>query len=82
MMNEEVPNCTLSSLLKVVENMGHPYIKHFKYTAAGTERDMMINIGHVVGGKTVEQVHKSETYGFHVDEVTNIFVKQQMVCFI
>jgi hypothetical protein len=35
---------------------------------------MMINIGKVVGGKTVEQVHKSETYGIHFDEVTNIFV--------
>lgn len=67
-------NCKLCTLLKVVENICHPCIKYFKYTAAGTERDMMINIGKVVGGKTVEQVHKSETYGIHFDEVTNIFV--------
>ena len=55
-------------------NIGHPCIKYFKYTAEGKERDMMINIGKVVGGKTVEQVYKSETYGIHFDEVTNIFV--------
>jgi hypothetical protein len=62
--------------------MGHPYITHFKYTAAGTERDMMMNVGEVVSGKTVEQVLKSQTYGILFDEVTDISVKQQMVCFI
>jgi YesN/AraC family two-component response regulator len=81
-MKEEIPNCKLSSLLKVVEKMGHPYITHFKYTAAGTERDMMMNVGEVVSGKTVEQVLKSQTYGILFDEVTDISVKQQMVCFI
>jgi hypothetical protein len=29
----------------LVEKMGHPAIKHFKYTGAGTEREMMLNIG-------------------------------------
>lgn len=82
LMKEEIPNCKLSSLLKVVEKMGHPYITHFKYTAAGTERDMMMNVGEVVSGKTVEQVLKSQTYGILFDEVTDISVKQQMVCFI
>lgn len=56
--------------------MGHPYIKHFKYTAAGTERDMMRNVGEVVSSKTVKHVLKSQTYGILVDEVTDISVKQ------
>jgi hypothetical protein len=39
LMKEELPNCKFSSLIMLVEKMGHPTIKHFKSTGAGTERE-------------------------------------------
>ena len=41
LMKEELPNCKFSSLIMLVEKMGHPAIKHFKYTGAGTERERL-----------------------------------------
>lgn len=43
---------------------------------------MMLNIGQYIGDGIAEKVKKSGTYEILVDEVTDISVKQQMVCFV
>ncbi|VDH99976.1 Hypothetical predicted protein [Mytilus galloprovincialis] len=62
--------------------MGHPSIKHFRYTSARTIRKIMITIGHHIGDEVEEKVRNSRVYGLLVDEVTDLSVKQQMVCFV
>ncbi|CAG2205675.1 unnamed protein product [Mytilus edulis] len=81
-MKEETPNSKFSSLMLLADKMGHPSIKHFRYTSARTIREMMLTIGHHIGDEVAEKVRNSGVYGLLVDEVTDLSVKQQMVCFV
>ena len=57
------------------------YPGHSLWDGGGTIREMMLTIGHHIGDNVAEKVRKSGVYGLLVDEVTDISVKQQMVCF-
>ncbi|VDI25979.1 Hypothetical predicted protein [Mytilus galloprovincialis] len=82
LMKEETPNSKFSSIMLLAEKMGHPSIKHFRYTSARTIREMMLTIGHHIGDEVAEKIRNSGVYGLLVDEVTDLSVKQQMVCFV
>ena len=43
---------------------------------------MMLTIGHHIGDEVAEKVRNSGVYGLLFDEVTDLSVKQQMVCFV
>jgi hypothetical protein len=78
---EEVANNKFNSLIKLLEIVGVTHMKHFNHSSAGSIREMFLSIGDVITEDLVQEINMADCFGLMIDEVTDIFLIEQLVCF-
>ncbi|CAC5389651.1 unnamed protein product [Mytilus coruscus] len=61
---------------------GVTHMKHFNHSSAGSIREMFLSIGDVITEDLVQEVNMADSFGLMIDEVTDISLLEQLVCFI
>jgi hypothetical protein len=79
---EEVANNKFNSLIKLLEIVGVTHMKHFNHSSAGSIREMFLSIGDVITEDLVQEINMADCFGLMIDEVTDISLIEQLVCFI
>ncbi|CAG2242722.1 unnamed protein product [Mytilus edulis] len=79
---EEVANSKFKSLINLLEVVGVSHMKHFNHSSAGSIREMFLSIGDVITEDLVQEVNMADSFGLMIDEVTDISLIEQLVCFI
>ncbi|VDI66017.1 Hypothetical predicted protein [Mytilus galloprovincialis] len=79
---EEVANSKFKSLINLLEVVGVSHMKHFNHSSAGSIREMFLSIGDVITEDLVQKVNMADSFGLMIDEVTDISLIEQLVCFI
>jgi DNA polymerase III epsilon subunit-like protein len=82
LMQEEIANKKLFSLLKLLQVSGLEIMKYFPYTSRTTVREFFILIGSVIENKIVNDVNSARCYGILADDVSDISVKELMIGFV
>ena len=57
-------------------------VKGFQHRSAGSGREIIQLIAKVIRDEIVDQVKSSCTYGFLLDDMTDVTCKEQMILFI
>lgn len=57
-------------------------MKHFNHRSSGSIREMFLSIGDVITQDVVEEINMADSFGLMIDEVTDISLTEQLVCFI
>lgn len=57
-------------------------MKHFNHRSSGSIREMFLSIGDVITQNVVEEINMADSFGLMIDEVTDISLTEQLVCFI
>ena len=79
---EEMPSSKISSLLKLIENMGVSEIKYFETRSEPTLRKMLLLIAQTIVSDLVVKIKQSDVFGLLTDEVTDIANICQLVSFV
>ena len=67
--------------IKLLEHLGCE-VKAFQHRSPGSEREIIQLIAKVIQDEVVDQVKSSATFGFLVDDKTDVTSKEQMIIFI
>lgn len=71
------------NLMKFAEDsLGVNHLKYFNHKSEGSIREIFLVLGETIKEEIVRSAQKVQSYGFMVDEVTDISVQSQMLTFI
>ncbi len=59
---EELPNCKISSLLEVFEQLGLTDMKYFEHRSAGAVREMFLELGRHIKLQVVEKCQEAKWF--------------------
>ena len=79
---EEMPSSKISSLLKLIENMGVSEIKYFETRSEPTLRKMLLLIAQTIVSDLVVKIKQSDVFRLLTDKVTDIANICQLVSFV
>jgi hypothetical protein len=79
---EEVANNKFNALIKLLEIVGITHMKHFNHSSAGSICEMFLSIGDIITEDLVQEINMTDCFGLMIDEVTDISLIEQLVCFI
>ena len=78
---EEIPNRKFTSLLSLLEHLGLEEMKYLIHRSPCAVRDMFLVVGQVIFNSILQKLHNANLWGLLCDDVTDISVKEQFVCF-
>ena len=78
---EEIPNRKFCSLLSLLEHLGLEEMKYLNHRSPGAVREMFLVVGQVVFNSILQKLHNAKFWGLLCDDVTDISVMEQFVCF-
>lgn len=74
-------NNKCNALIKLVEIVGITHMKHFNHSSAGSICEMFLSIGDIITEDLVQEINMADSFGLMIDEVTDISLIEQLVCF-
>jgi len=78
---EEIPNRKFTSLLSLLEHLGLEEMKYLNHRSPCVVREMLLVVGQVIFNSILQKLHNANFWGLLCDDVTDISVKEQFVCF-
>ena len=78
---EEISNRKFTSLLSLLEHLGLEEIKYLNHRSPCAVREMFLVVGQVISNSILQKLHNANFWGLLCDDVTDISVKEQFVCF-
>ncbi len=79
---EEVANCKIIPLLKLLETLGATEIATFQHRSKGSIQEVFLTIGEAITDDILEQVSSAGCIGLLCDDVTDIATLEQMLTFV
>ncbi|XP_068712309.1 zinc finger protein 862-like [Montipora foliosa] len=78
---EEISNRKFTSLLSLLEHLGLEEMKYLNPRSPCAVREMFLVVGQVFSNSILQKLHNANFWGLLCDDVTDISVKEQFVCF-
>ena len=82
LIQEEISNTKLNSLLNLMESLGINHLKYFQHRSNPSIREMFLTLGKVMQDMVLEKVKKASVYGLLIDEATDVSVVEQLDTFV
>ena len=79
---ELIANKKIISFLQFLEHIGLKDLKYFKHRSSESYREIFLTIGQEVEKQILNKLSKVSSYGLMVDDMSDISVKEQMICYI
>ena len=81
-MKEEISNTKLAHLNDLVALQGSDEIKYFQHRSQRVQKEMMLALGDAVCKSFLSEAQAARCFGLFLDDLTDIAVQEQMICFI
>ena len=78
---EEIPNPKFTLLLSLLEHLGLEAMKYLNHQPPCAVREIFLVAGQVIFNSILQKLHNANFWGLLCDDVTDISVKEQFVCF-
>ena len=82
LMKEEISNRKLKALNQLTDQQGVREVSFFSHDSARTEQEIFRAVGEAALHTFLPDAKEAGSYGLLVDDLTDISVKEQMICFI
>ncbi|XP_070539515.1 zinc finger protein 862-like [Ptychodera flava] len=79
---QEIANSKFPSLLQLVEDLGVKELRHFHHKSSMSLREIFISLGQEGSKVLLEKLQQVNCYGVMCDDVTDIAVTEQFICFV
>ena len=81
LMKEEISNRKAAQLNELVALQGCDEMKYFQHKSQRVQKEMMLALGDAVCKTFLSEVQAARCFGLLVDDLTDISVQEQMICF-
>ena len=81
-MKEEISNRKAAHLNEFVALQGGEEIKYFQHRSQRVQKEMMLSLGDAVCNSFLPDAQAARCFGLLIDDLTDIAVQEQMICFI
>lgn len=81
-MKEEISNRKAAHLNELVALQGGEEIKYFQHRSQRVQKEMMLALGDAVCNSFLPDAQAARCFGLLIDDLTDIAVQEQMICFI
>jgi len=82
LMKEEISNRKAAHLNELVAFQGGEEIKYFQHRSQRVQKEMMLALGDAVCNSFLPDAQAARCFGLLIDDLTDIAVQEQMICFI
>ena len=82
LMKEEISNRKAAHLNELVALQGSNEIKYFQHSSQQVQNEMMLALGDAVCKSFLSEAQRARSFGLLLDDLTDIAVQEQMICFI
>ena len=82
LMKEEISNRKAAHLNELVALQGSNEIKYFQHRSQRVQKEMMLALGDAVCKCFLSEAQRARCFGLLLDDLTDIAVQEQMICFI
>lgn len=76
---ESIANRKITSLLDLMELLGHEELKYFTHRSRGSLREIFLTIGNTLREQIYRKVQEQSFYGLLVDDMTDVSNEEQML---
>ena len=79
---ELIANKKIIGFLEFLEHIGLSDIQYFQHRSSESCREIFLTIGQEVENQILEKLSKVSSFGLMVDDMSDVSVKEQMICYI
>ena len=81
-MKEEISNRKAAHLNELVALQGSNEIRYFQHRSRRVQKEMMLVLGDAICKSFLSEAQRARCFGLLLDDLTDIAVQEQMICFI